>query len=76
MPLRIEGRDIATQKLSVGMVWFDLLICDGPRSQNDYIELATLYHTVFVSNIPILTTQIKKAARRFISLQTSFMTTA
>ncbi len=73
VPLRIEGRDIATQKLSVGMVWFDFTdLCDGPRSQNDYIELATLYHTVFVSNIPILTTQKEDAARRFISLVDEF----
>ena len=71
--LRIEGRDIKTQKLSVGMVWFDFAdLCEGPRSQNDYIELATLYHTVFVSNIPILDVHKEDAARRFISLVDEF----
>jgi cell division protein ZapE len=68
VPLLIEGRSINTRKLSQGIVWFDFAdLCEGPRSQNDYIELATLYHTVFVSNIPILDTRKEDAARRFIS---------
>jgi cell division protein ZapE len=51
------------------MVWFEFDdICDGPRSQNDYIELARLYHTIFISNIPIFTTANENAARRFIML--------
>lgn len=71
--LRIEGRDIATKRLSAGMVWFAFAdLCEGPRSQNDYIELATLYHTVFISNIPILDQQKEDAARRFISLVDEF----
>ncbi|HAH81032.1 MAG TPA: cell division protein ZapE, partial [Gammaproteobacteria bacterium] len=60
-------------KLSQGIVWFDFAdLCEGPRSQNDYIELATLYHTVLVSNIPILDIRKEDAARRFISLVDEF----
>lgn len=71
--LRIEGRDIATKRLSADMVWFAFAdLCEGPRSQNDYIELATLYHTVFISDIPILDQQKEDAARRFISLVDEF----
>ncbi len=39
----------------------------GPRSQNDYIELARLYHTIFISNIPEFTGADEDAARRFIA---------
>ncbi len=50
------------------MVWFEFRdICEGPRSQNDYIELARLYHTIFISNIPVFTRGNENAARRFIS---------
>ena len=41
--LPIEGRDIATRRCGDGVAWFEFAaLCDGPRSQNDYIELATL----------------------------------
>ncbi len=67
--LTIEERSIVAQATAPGMVWFEFDdICDGPRSQNDYIELARLYHTIFISNIPIFTTANENAARRFIML--------
>ncbi len=50
--LSVENRHIKAQATGAGMVWFEFKdICEGPRSQNDYIELARLYHTVFVSNV-------------------------
>jgi cell division protein ZapE len=67
--LTIEERTIVAQATAAGMVWFEFAdICDGPRSQNDYIELARLYHTIFISNIPIFTAATENAARRFIML--------
>jgi cell division protein ZapE len=55
------------------MVWFEFKdICEGPRSQNDYIELARLYHTVFISHIPEFTRSNENAARRFIMLIDEF----
>ena len=55
------------------MVWFEFKdICEGPRSQNDYIELARLYHTVFISNVPEFTQRNENAARRFIMLIDEF----
>jgi cell division protein ZapE len=55
------------------MVWFEFKdICEGPRSQNDYIELARLYHTVFISNVPEFTRANENAARRFIMLIDEF----
>jgi cell division protein ZapE len=67
--LSVENRPIAAHAAGPGMVWFEFAgICDGPRSQNDYIELARLYHTVFISNIPVFTRSNENAARRFIML--------
>ncbi len=71
--LRIEGRPIDAMATAPGMAWFEFAaICEGPRSQNDYIELARLYHTVFISNIPLFTVQNENAARRFIMLIDEF----
>lgn len=71
--LQIEGRPIKTRMLADDVVWFDFAeLCEGPRSQNDYIELAMVYHAVLVSNVPVLTTLKENAARRFISLVDEF----
>lgn len=71
--LRIEGRDITARRCAEGVVWFDFAaLCDGPRSQNDYIELAMLFHTVLVSDVPRFTSKLEDQARRFISLVDEF----
>lgn len=67
--LEIEGRELNTRRLADGVVWFDFdVICDGPRSQNDYIELASCFHTVVVSDVPVFTNNTNDQARRFINL--------
>jgi cell division protein ZapE len=67
--LSVEDRPIKALATGAGMVWFEFTdICEGPRSQNDYIELACLYHTVFISNVPLFTRDNENAARRFIML--------
>jgi cell division protein ZapE len=71
--LTIEGRTITARKEAEGVVWFDFAaLCDGPRSQNDYIELACEYHTVLLSNIPALHQGIDDQVRRFINLVDEF----
>jgi cell division protein ZapE len=47
-------------------------ICDGPRSQNDYIEIARWYPTVIVSGIPKLGPDLENQARRLIALVDEF----
>ena len=67
--LSIEDRPICAAALGPGMAWFDFPdLCEGPRSQNDYIELAHLYHTIFLSNVPVFKSDNEDAARRFIML--------
>ena len=47
-------------------------LCDGPRSVHDYIELAILYRTVLVSNIPKMDDQHNDLTRRFIAMVDEF----
>ena len=71
--LEIEGRQIPYKMVADDIVWFEFnALCEGPRSQNDYIELAMVYHAVFISQVPILTVKKEDAARRFISLVDEF----
>ena len=71
--LEIEGRFINARKCGDGVVWFEFSeLCEGPRSQNDYIELAMIYQTVLVGNVPRFTVKKEDAARRFISLIDEF----
>jgi len=72
-PLRIEGRRIPVRALGDGVVWFDFpAICEGPRSQTDYIEIARQFHTVLISGVPVFDRRREDAARRFISLVDEF----
>lgn len=56
--LSIQGRDILTKKWSENVVWFEFdVICYLPRSQLDYLEIAQDFHTIFLSNVPVLSAQ-------------------
>jgi len=71
--LWINGRSILARQRGEDVVWFEFPeICDGPRSQNDYIELAREFHAVVVSDIPVFTPTTEDQARRFVSLIDEF----
>jgi cell division protein ZapE len=73
LELDVEGRPILARYLAEDVAWFDFsALCDGPRSQNDYIELAKEYHTVILSNVPALGRDKEDQARRFINLVDEF----
>ena len=64
--MTIESRQIRAIRRAGGVVWFDFwTLCGGPRSQNDYLELATQFHTVMVSNVPHMPVNMASQARRF-----------
>ena len=64
--IEVLGREIPVLRRSAGVVWFDFqALCDGPRSQNDYLELARAYHTVLVSRLPRMNSTQRDMARRF-----------
>ena len=67
--IEIEGRPIAVVRQSDRVVWFDFqALCDGPRSQEDYIEIARDYPAVIISDVPLLEERRNDEARRFIAL--------
>jgi len=65
-PLDVEGREIPYRKRAGGLVWFDFdVLCGGPRSYADYVDLARRFHTVMLSNVPRMSPKNSDAARRF-----------
>ncbi|HXI35464.1 MAG TPA: cell division protein ZapE, partial [Burkholderiales bacterium] len=64
-PLDVEGREIPYRKRAGGLVWFDFaVLCGGPRSYADYVDLAKRFHTVMLSGVPKLSPRNADAARR------------
>ena len=64
--LHIESRQIRARRRAGGVVWFDFKeLCGGPRSQNDYLEIATQFHTVLLSDVPQMFVRHASEARRF-----------
>jgi cell division protein ZapE len=64
--LHIEHREILAKRRAGGVVWFDFAtLCGGPRSQNDYLELASQFHTLILSGVPEMPIRMASEARRF-----------
>jgi cell division protein ZapE len=64
--LEIEARRIRARRRAGGVVWFDFaVLCGGPRSHADYLEIASQFHTVLLSNVPRLSAGQASEARRF-----------
>jgi len=65
-PLEVLGREIPVVHRAPGVAWFDFAaLCGGPRSQNDYLDLAHNFHTVFLSGVPRMGPDMANEARRF-----------
>lgn len=64
--LHIETREIKALRRAGTVVWFDFAtLCGGPRSQNDYLEIASRFHTVILSGVPMMSAAMSSEARRF-----------
>jgi cell division protein ZapE len=64
--LGIDGRALAARRRAGSIVWFDFgSLCDGPRSQRDYLDVARRFSVVFLSGIPRMGPDAGDAARRF-----------
>ncbi len=71
--LTLNHRRLHAKRHAGDVIWFPFKeLCDGPRGQADYIEIARCYHTVFVSDIPTLDVQSENQARRFITMIDEF----
>ncbi|WP_404363798.1 cell division protein ZapE [Marinobacter sp.] len=73
LELDINGRKLKAIRHADDVVWFEFReLCDGPRSQNDYIELAREFHAILISNVPVLGGDREDQARRFVNMIDEF----
>jgi cell division protein ZapE len=71
--ITVEGRRIATRCRAEDVAWFDFAeLCAGPRGTADYVEIASEYHAVLVSAVPVFDATQDDAARRFVALVDEF----
>jgi cell division protein ZapE len=73
--LEIDGRNISIRQQAQGVLLVDFrALCDGPRSQRDYMEIARLYHTVLLSGLEQMGAQQTgdDIARRFLAVVDEF----
>jgi len=67
--LHINHRDIPYIALADDVVWFDFqVLCNTPRAASDYLEIALQFHTLFISQIPVMSEAQDDVAKRFIHL--------
>ncbi len=72
-PIIINNRIVETVSHTEDVLWCEFSeLCLKPRSPADFIEIANIYNTVLVSNVPHLTDYINDGTRRFIYLVDEF----
>lgn len=65
----INHREITYISCADDVIWFDFSkLCQTSRSALDYIEIAEHFHTVLLSNIPVMNEQDDAAVKRFVHL--------
>ena len=65
----MNGRSVSHKGEAEGVIWFEFAeLCESPRSQEDYLEIAVEHHSVFLSNIPEMGNDNNDAARRMLNL--------
>ncbi|WP_168418917.1 cell division protein ZapE [Acinetobacter towneri] len=72
-PIIINQRTVETIAHTEDVLWCEFSeLCFKPRSPADFIEIANIYNTVLVSNVPHLTDFLSEGTRRFIYLVDEF----
>jgi cell division protein ZapE len=62
----VGGREIAFRRRAKGIIWFDFAeLFEKPRSQVDFLEIASGYHTVLISGVRRMTPAQSDVVRRF-----------
>jgi cell division protein ZapE len=65
-PIELLGREVQPIRRAPGVIWFDFAtLCGGFRSQNDYLDLAQRFHTLFLAEVPRMKADQASEARRF-----------
>lgn len=71
--ISINSRELPVMASAGDVLWIDFdTLCNTPRSTDDYIELATTYHTVLLSDVPVMNEHSNDAARRLVNLIDEF----
>lgn len=71
--IEINHRSVDVIEANDGLLYASFeQLCQTARSQNDYIELSKLYHTVLLAEVKQMDRTIDDAARRFIALVDEF----
>ena len=64
--IEVGGRPIAFRRRAKGVIWFDFHeLFEKPRSQVDYLEIASAYHTVLISGVRRMLPSQIDVVRRF-----------
>jgi cell division protein ZapE len=64
--IEVGGRPIAYRRRAKGVIWFDFHeLFEKPRSQVDYLEIASAYHTVLISGVRRMLPSQIDVVRRF-----------
>jgi len=64
--IKIKGRPFPVKKAARTVAWFEFKeLCGGAHAQEEYLEIAHRYPTVFLSHIPQMTAEHAAEARRF-----------
>lgn len=71
--LEVNHRALPTLSAADGVLAVDFAtLCTDARSQNDYIALSRLYHTVLLHNVTVMGSKEENTARRFLALVDEF----
>jgi cell division protein ZapE len=71
--LVVNNRELPVVMWDDGIAWFTFhQLCEQPRSTDDYIQLAEYFHTIMVSDVPVMGALQDDAARRFVNMIDEF----
>ncbi len=66
--LEVNHRKMQAIRTAEGVLAIEFkVLCEEPRSQNDYIYLSNCYHTILLYNVPAMGTNDENSARRFLA---------
>lgn len=69
MTLKVLGRDLRVPQVAKGVARFSFAeLCEQPLAAADYLALAQEFHTLLIDRIPVMTSAMRDAARRFVTL--------
>ena len=65
----VKGRQLIVPEVAGGAARFNFSdLCEAALGRDDYLALASRYHTIFIDDIPVMGPEDRNQARRFITL--------